>query len=464
MRRVLIRNYHANGYKELFQVKHYRQSAKRNCGQIAVASLTGKTVEEIEAIVGHSHGTKTKELAEALRKLGCLCDERSRPLRQCATWPEAALLQVRGGGRPGWHWVAYENGMVCDGHQDGPMTLSDYVELLRLRSAPLGRCDAEWKEHKNLHEDSTECRNWRTDGFRVTSIVEVHRVKNGPASDAEAVDEARRFSRLEIASVFQVPPELIGRAQRAHESEDLKESFFPEGPLTRAFAVCDAFKADQITMAELRERIAQERRACVEEIRSDMEDLIIWGDHSSPAPTGILGTSPIADLLPLSLKPLTTPPELLEAERIARHNNEKTAGSTVCEHLNDWLSCKQCREKWAARTKAEQPCRECGQTGFHKMSCDRGQRSRQLSITITNPTLRPDWYRAYVTRPTETELIADSDRVETSGGPAENRPLQSPQQDDRAKPKKTVEQPALKTANPHNTEAPTLGDKKQEQS
>jgi hypothetical protein len=444
-------------------VKHYKQQgAKRNCGQIAVAALTGKTVEEIEAVVGHSHGTKTKELAEALRRLGCLCDDRARPLSQFVSWPDTALLQVRGGGRPGWHWVAYEKGMVCDGHQDGPMTLSDYVELQRLRCLPLGRCDAEWKEHKNLHEDSTECRNWRTDGFRVTSIVEVHRVKNGPASDAEAVDEARRFSRLEIADVFQVPPHMLGLAEKhplpERKVEAFTEAIFPEGPLTRAFAVCDAFKADQITMAELRERIAQERRACVEEILSDMEDRIIWGDASCTGTVATFGTSPIAlasgsyltspplpnsvsEFIPLSLKPLTTAPELLEAERIARHNN---AGSTVCEHLNDWLSCKQCREK-----TAEQPCMECGQTGFHKMSCDsRGDRSQ--------PTLTYDKLMAEINSVSEVPFTTPAP---TTLGP----PSPSPEPTIEQTPEKTVEQPALKTANLHNTEAPTLGDK-QEQS
>jgi hypothetical protein len=126
-------------------MKFYAQADKRNCGQIAVASITERTVEEIEQIVGHSHGTKTKELAAALRACGFQCG--SRAVRINGLWSDTlGIAQVRSDRRSGWHWIAVGTGHVWDGHSEsGPWPIFDYLD--------------ECSKH----------------GFRITSLLEVKR-------------------------------------------------------------------------------------------------------------------------------------------------------------------------------------------------------------------------------------------------------------------------------------------------
>lgn len=102
----------------------------RNCGQIAVAMLTNRTVEEIQTIVGHSHGTKTRELISALRGLGYgTADRCHRYIRQFTPF---GLAQVHSNQRPGWHWVAVGAGYVWDGNGYGEIGAEVYETCARL--------------------------------------------------------------------------------------------------------------------------------------------------------------------------------------------------------------------------------------------------------------------------------------------------------------------------------------------
>lgn len=144
-------------------MRHYRQSAKRNCGQIAVAALTEKTVEEIEALVGHSHGTKTKELVSILRSLGYGCPDRAIPEKRLLQIPDFGLAQVHNPNRAGWHWVAFGEGLIFDGLHTRPFTRPEYERLL----------------------------GFDGDGARITSYVPVHKVDG--------------LTNAQIAEAFRVP-------------------------------------------------------------------------------------------------------------------------------------------------------------------------------------------------------------------------------------------------------------------
>ncbi len=105
---------------------HHKQGSKRNCGQIAVAVLTDKTVEEVEALVGHSHGTKTGDLSRVIRLLGYSCGKRCLPFKPGVKLTRA-LAQMHKPGYSGWHWVAVIDDAVYDGHFARPFPLAEYT-------------------------------------------------------------------------------------------------------------------------------------------------------------------------------------------------------------------------------------------------------------------------------------------------------------------------------------------------
>lgn len=104
------------------------QGTKRNCGQIAVASLLNQTVEHIETLVGHSHGTTTRELSAAIRKLGFHCSRRCKVWNQKAPLPQMCIAQLHVDGKSGWHWVAIAHGIVADGQLAKLVSLKKYMD------------------------------------------------------------------------------------------------------------------------------------------------------------------------------------------------------------------------------------------------------------------------------------------------------------------------------------------------
>ncbi len=116
------------------------QKRARNCGQIAVAALTGNTLERVQEIIGHNRSTKTGMLVAALRTLGYSCPAKVQKWSTVTWWRAQGIAQVRKAGRSGWHWVAIglgENGHVqaFDGQRSGPMDLADYIHYME------GACD-----------------------------------------------------------------------------------------------------------------------------------------------------------------------------------------------------------------------------------------------------------------------------------------------------------------------------------
>lgn len=108
-------------------MQHIKQNGKPNCGQIAVAVLTGRPLEEIERYVGYpKKGTTTRVLAAAFARChGWRCAKRAVVLRK-QVLPMYALLVVRREKSRNWHWVAYANGVAYDGMESEPMMLADY--------------------------------------------------------------------------------------------------------------------------------------------------------------------------------------------------------------------------------------------------------------------------------------------------------------------------------------------------
>ena len=111
--------------------KFHKQYDRGNCGQIAVAVLTGKTVEQIEAIIGHRHGTRTKELRNALISQGYTCPERRPVVKEFPGAFAFGIIHLRENGKKsGGHWVAVAYGEAWDGTAGGPMLTCDYAVLV----------------------------------------------------------------------------------------------------------------------------------------------------------------------------------------------------------------------------------------------------------------------------------------------------------------------------------------------
>lgn len=101
------------------------QRLKRNCGQIAVAALTGASLDKVHELVGHRKSTRTKDLTKALRELGYWCPDKC----SASVFGQFGIAQVRGK-RSNWHWVAIGDGMVYDGLRSGPMELEQYKRYI----------------------------------------------------------------------------------------------------------------------------------------------------------------------------------------------------------------------------------------------------------------------------------------------------------------------------------------------
>ena len=83
-----------------------------NCGQIAVAVLTGRTVAEVEAFVGHSQATRGPELVMALWAFGF---DFQPPWSRKPRSTGLGLMYTRAKGeRRMGHWTAVRDGVMWD--------------------------------------------------------------------------------------------------------------------------------------------------------------------------------------------------------------------------------------------------------------------------------------------------------------------------------------------------------------
>lgn len=84
----------------------------RICGQIAVAVVTGISLENaIKLVDKKRNGTTTKDLSRALRYLGYKCPNKCKKMPR----PPLAIAQVHRPNFSGWHWVVVDGDKIFDG-------------------------------------------------------------------------------------------------------------------------------------------------------------------------------------------------------------------------------------------------------------------------------------------------------------------------------------------------------------
>lgn len=93
------------------------------CGQCCIAMAAGVSLKAAVQAVGHSRnsGTSTREVIDALRRLGVGSAERCRRIsRARPEYPPRAILVVRQNGNKRYHWVYYEKGAFYDPEERWP--------------------------------------------------------------------------------------------------------------------------------------------------------------------------------------------------------------------------------------------------------------------------------------------------------------------------------------------------------
>lgn len=115
---------------------HWRKQdpTARTSGQVAVAVITDRPVEEIIERIGHHRHATTRELASVLDHYGFLCSRRCIPLKDPRDLPKLALAQVHSLSSSRWHWVALENGRIFDGVWGDAYGVVDWPSDFRITS------------------------------------------------------------------------------------------------------------------------------------------------------------------------------------------------------------------------------------------------------------------------------------------------------------------------------------------
>ena len=89
-----------------------QERGKKNCGIIAVAVLTGVSIEIAANAIGKNGATTTKQLSCGLHKLGYECPNRL----QVGKRPPLGIAKlVDPSRRSGWHWVVVDGEKIYDG-------------------------------------------------------------------------------------------------------------------------------------------------------------------------------------------------------------------------------------------------------------------------------------------------------------------------------------------------------------
>ena len=79
--------------------------------------LTGESLSKVINLVGHRHGTRTRELVKVLRRLGFDCPDRlkhTKKIEAALSKVSRALVKIKWDWRSSWHWVAWADGLIFD--------------------------------------------------------------------------------------------------------------------------------------------------------------------------------------------------------------------------------------------------------------------------------------------------------------------------------------------------------------
>lgn len=142
-----------------------------NCGQIAVAVITGHDYKEIVRYVGHENGTRSRDLVRALRRAGFTAPSRCIVLTKDRELPTNSIVRVRREKQTMSHWVAVSNGIVYDGNWGRPLPRKEWQKLWN---------DCRFTSFIPVHESTTE----RVYTFKTATTVKTTkgypRVSAGP--------------------------------------------------------------------------------------------------------------------------------------------------------------------------------------------------------------------------------------------------------------------------------------------
>jgi hypothetical protein len=107
------------------------QGAMPVCGQAVLASILNCSLAEACKLVGHRHGTQTRELIKALRKNGVAVADRLESARFNELPPRAILKATKSAGAKNWHWLLYWDGQIHDPYRKprGPHCITAFLRL-----------------------------------------------------------------------------------------------------------------------------------------------------------------------------------------------------------------------------------------------------------------------------------------------------------------------------------------------
>jgi len=113
---------------------HSQDPGRRTSGQVAVAVITGRPVEEITERIGHTRHASTRELSRVLGHYGYLCAERCILAKELKELPKLGLAQVHSYQSSRWHWVAVEDERIFDGIWGDAYGIVDWPNDFRITS------------------------------------------------------------------------------------------------------------------------------------------------------------------------------------------------------------------------------------------------------------------------------------------------------------------------------------------
>ena len=106
--------------------KHIYEPTSLQCGQAVLSMLSGKSVEEIVALVGTERETTLKDMKSALIALGIEFENERKQAFDQSDLPQIAMLSLE---TPHcWHWSLYFDGIFYDPEHG---VLADFPESRR---------------------------------------------------------------------------------------------------------------------------------------------------------------------------------------------------------------------------------------------------------------------------------------------------------------------------------------------
>lgn len=92
----------------------FQPPGSKLCGQTCVAMLAGVTLEESVRVFGRKGGTNTKQVAEALGKLGIKSGDRLVRPKFLDELPSCCIAKIHFTDAKNTHWTVYRDGLYYD--------------------------------------------------------------------------------------------------------------------------------------------------------------------------------------------------------------------------------------------------------------------------------------------------------------------------------------------------------------